>query len=152
MSRSSAALPPDGAYLHPGPQAPAGTSAAAGGLVRSPPLFSGRPPPNRVCPRLNARPQLQPRVRAAGLHPHGRARSTRQHTVGSPRGPDHARYRPPVQHLCADPDRPGKGVFFLVFQPAPPERENQACAISGFLATPTSIQTSLASIFLPTLT
>ncbi|KAJ1217360.1 hypothetical protein NDU88_004954 [Pleurodeles waltl] len=59
-SRSSAAPPPDGAYLHPGPQAPAGTSAAAGRLVRSPPPFSGCPPRNRVGPWLNVRSRLQP--------------------------------------------------------------------------------------------
>ncbi|KAJ1204993.1 hypothetical protein NDU88_000428 [Pleurodeles waltl] len=36
---------------------------------------------------------------------------------------------PPVQHLCADPDRPRDGALFPVFQPAPPERENQALPV-----------------------
>ncbi|KAJ1120133.1 hypothetical protein NDU88_008308 [Pleurodeles waltl] len=97
-SSSSAALPPDGAYLLPGPWAPAGTSAAAGRLDRSPPLFSGRPHSSRGGPRLNARPRLQPR------------------------GPDRAQDRPPVQHLRMDPNRPRDGTLLLDFQSAPPEQ------------------------------
>ncbi|KAJ1189258.1 hypothetical protein NDU88_006008 [Pleurodeles waltl] len=42
------------------------------------------------------------------------------------------------QFSTSAPTRPGDGVLLLEFQPAPPERGNQACAIYGSLATPPS--------------
>ncbi|KAJ1099595.1 hypothetical protein NDU88_004694 [Pleurodeles waltl] len=84
-----------------GPQAPTGNSAAAGRLVRSPPPFSGRPPPSRDHSRLNSRLRLQPRDQAASPRPRGQARSARQCPPGSLRWPDHARSRPSPDSILA---------------------------------------------------
>ncbi|KAJ1199619.1 hypothetical protein NDU88_003452 [Pleurodeles waltl] len=66
------------------------------------------------------------------ISPSGRLR----HSPGPPRGPTHARPLPPASPHSLDPDRPGEGALSDSLSPAPPEREIQACAISGSLATP----------------
>ncbi|KAJ1176954.1 hypothetical protein NDU88_002221 [Pleurodeles waltl] len=94
------------------------------------------PPSRRVGSRPDARPRPRPRAQASGSRAHQRADFAPRHSPGSPRGPTLARPLPPAQPLRSDLDRPGEGALSGVFSLAPPEREIQACAISGSLATP----------------
>ncbi|KAJ1197952.1 hypothetical protein NDU88_001796 [Pleurodeles waltl] len=120
---------PDWAQPHLGSQAPSGTSAAVGGLAQSPPSLRAvrphaasdrgptqgrgfgrvlRPP----APNLSDGPTPALSGAATGAHP----RSAPPHSL--------------------DLDRPGEGALPNALSPAPPERDIQACAISGSLATP----------------
>ncbi|KAJ1159240.1 hypothetical protein NDU88_011908 [Pleurodeles waltl] len=60
--RSSAAPPPDGASLQPGPRTPTGIPAAAGGLDQRPPPSTGRRLQRRLGPQPSTRPQPQSRA------------------------------------------------------------------------------------------
>ncbi|KAJ1103580.1 hypothetical protein NDU88_001001 [Pleurodeles waltl] len=66
------------------------------------------------------------------ISPTGRFR----HSPGSPQEPTHARSPPSASPHSLDLDRPGEGALPDLYSPAPPERDIQACAISGSLATP----------------
>ncbi|KAJ1140337.1 hypothetical protein NDU88_006694 [Pleurodeles waltl] len=95
-----------------------------------------RLPSRRVGSGPDARPRPRPRAQASSSRAHQRANFAPRHSPGSSRGPTLARPLPPAQPLRSDLDRPGEGALSDVFSPAPPEREIQACAISGSLATP----------------
>ncbi|KAJ1124226.1 hypothetical protein NDU88_002687 [Pleurodeles waltl] len=122
-----------------------GSPAAAGGGSSGVPR---RPAPSALTPRrIAARREAaaSPRAQASGSRAHQRADFAPRHSPGSPRGPTLARPLPPAQPLRSDLDRPGEGAISDVFSPAPPEREIQACAISGSLATP-PWQTNLSTL------
>ncbi|KAJ1197955.1 hypothetical protein NDU88_001799 [Pleurodeles waltl] len=120
-------------------------SRALGPLPALPQLRGGARPGSPAAPlrlpsrcvgsRPDTRPRPRPRAQASGSRAHQRADFAPRHSPGSPRGPTLARPLPPAQPLRSDLDRPGEGVLSDVFSPAPPERETQACAISGSLAT-----------------
>ncbi|KAJ1115431.1 hypothetical protein NDU88_003655 [Pleurodeles waltl] len=94
-----------------------------------------RSAPSALTPcRIAARREAAAWAACSGLRPP--SSPTGRHSPGSPRGPTLARPLPPAQPLRSDLDRPGEGALPNVFSPAPPEREIQACAISGSLATP----------------
>ncbi|KAJ1197375.1 hypothetical protein NDU88_001235 [Pleurodeles waltl] len=107
-----------------------------GGTRPGSPAAPLRLPSRRVGSRPYARPRLWPRAQASGPRARQRADFAPRHSPGSPRGPTLARSLPPAQPLRSDLDRPGEVALSNVFSPAPPEREIQACAISGSLATP----------------
>ncbi|KAJ1198864.1 hypothetical protein NDU88_002703 [Pleurodeles waltl] len=70
------------------------------------------------------------------------------HSLGPPRGPTHARPPPLASPHSLDPDRPGEGALSSSLSPAPPEREIQACAISGSLATPPALRLTYVTLAL----
>ncbi|KAJ1181137.1 hypothetical protein NDU88_006347 [Pleurodeles waltl] len=105
-----------------------------------------RPAPSALTPRrIAARSEAAAPAACPGprlpCSPTGRFRP--RHSPGLPRGPTLARPLPLAQHLRSDLDRPGESALLDVFSPAPPEREIQACAISGSLATPPQWRKSL---------
>ncbi|KAJ1093529.1 hypothetical protein NDU88_006629 [Pleurodeles waltl] len=103
-----------------------------GGTRPGSPASPCRLPSRRVGSRLNARPRLRPRAQASGPRARQRADFASRHSPGSQRGPTHARPLPPAQPLRSDLNRPGEGASPNTFSRAPPEREIQACAISGY--------------------
>ncbi|KAJ1105467.1 hypothetical protein NDU88_002873 [Pleurodeles waltl] len=107
-----------------------------GGTRPGSPAAPLRLPSRRIGSRPDARPRLRPCAQASGPRARQRADFTPWRSLGSPRGPTLARPLPPAQTLRSDLDRPGEGALPNVFSPAPPEREIQACTISGSLATP----------------
>ncbi|KAJ1144121.1 hypothetical protein NDU88_010423 [Pleurodeles waltl] len=110
------------------PRPPSGTSAAAGELARVP----RRSEPSALMPlRIAAPCEAAASAARSGLRlpisPMGRFR----HSPGSPQEPTHARSPPSASPHSLDLDRPGEGALPDLYSPAPPERDIQACAISG---------------------
>ncbi|KAJ1085597.1 hypothetical protein NDU88_005727 [Pleurodeles waltl] len=95
-----------------------------------------RLPSRRFGPRPSTRPQLRPRSQASRPRAQQLAGFAPRHSPWSPEGSAPSWPLPPAQSLRSDPGRPGEGTISSTFSPAPPEREVQACAIFGSLATP----------------
>ncbi|KAJ1116607.1 hypothetical protein NDU88_004813 [Pleurodeles waltl] len=98
-----------------------------------------RSTPSALTPlRASAQREAAASAALSGLRARAQQRAgfAPRHSPWSPRGSAPSWPLPPAQSLRTDLGRPGEGTISSTFSPAPPEREVQACAISGSLATP----------------
>ncbi|KAJ1123839.1 hypothetical protein NDU88_002306 [Pleurodeles waltl] len=100
------------------------------------PPFSGRPLCSRRGLRHHSRPWLQVGGGAAGLHSRQAARSGLRLAPGPRPEPSRAARQSAARSPCSEEGRPGLARLPGVFRPAPPELENQACAMFRTMATP----------------
>ncbi|KAJ1156255.1 hypothetical protein NDU88_008979 [Pleurodeles waltl] len=124
--------------ISPGPPGPRQHLRCCRRACSAPPAVLCRPCTHRFGSRHHARLRPLPRTQTRRLRSPRRADSA---PPGSPQGPTHARPPPLVSPRSLDLIRPGEGTILTFYSPAPPELRVQACAISGSLATPPTVNT-----------